>query len=101
MPTVSRRLMTVQVCGWLDGAPYLVQVTEDEGNSVWGSDRVTVLLRQNVGDTVLATPVGPAYTVSGADIRSVLVLLLSKTLVTSMPGEIPELVPPRPRGIVW
>lgn len=89
------------VAGTLDGALYEVQVTGDKDRPVVGSKRVTGLVRQNVGETVLVTPVGPAYVVDPADPASVLALLSSHTKVSRVTGDAPRLVDPLPEGSVW
>lgn len=80
------------VSGNLDDTLYEVAVTGDTDRPVVGSKRVAALVDQNIGETVLATPNGPAYTVSGSDQRSILALLSSKTKVTSVSGDAPSLV---------
>lgn len=89
------------VAGVLDDTLYEVQVTGDAGRPVVGSKRVGRLVEQWAGETVLVTPVGPAYTVDPGDQASVLALLSAKTAVRSVGDGAPPLVDPRPDGAVW
>lgn len=90
-----------RVAGRLDGALYEVEVTGTASRPTIGSKRVEVLVRQNLGNTVLVTPVGPSYVVDPSDGASVLALLSSLTDVTSVSDDAPQLVDPRPVGGVW
>jgi hypothetical protein len=90
-----------RVAGTLDDALYEVEVTGRKSRPVVGSKRVAGLVRQHEGDTVLVTPVGPAYVVDGADPASVLALLSSHTQVSRVSDDAPQLVDPRPVDAVW
>lgn len=93
--------MSFTVTGVLDGTLYEVQVTGDPESPVVGSKRVARLVEQYDGETVLATPVGPAYVVSPGDATSVLCLLTAQTQVRSVSDDAPKLIEPRPVGVVW
>src|SRR4051794_27391651 len=91
------------VRGSLDDTPYEVQVTGDAKSPVVGSSRVTGLVRQYEGETILATPQGPRYVVNGGDPESVLALLSAHTRVESvgdMGQTVPALVDRREPGAV-
>ena len=84
--------MGFRVAGALDGALYEVEVTGDADTPVVGSRRVTELVQQYAGMTVLVTPAGPAYKVRPGDPASVLALLSSHTKVTRVGEGAPALV---------
>jgi hypothetical protein len=65
--------------GELDGESYHLLVHRLAEPPIRGSSRVEVLVRQHDGDTLLASPVGPTYTVSENRPLSVLLLLEQKT----------------------
>lgn len=90
-----------RVAGKIDGALYEVEVTGTTSRPTIGSKRVEGLVRQNLGETVLVTPQGPAYVVDGGDGASVLALLSTHTDVTRVSDDAPQLVDPRPAGGVW
>jgi hypothetical protein len=80
------------VSGELDNTLYEVAVTGESDRPTVGSKRVAALVDQNLGETVLATPNGPAYTVEAGDPKSILALLSSKTNVTKVSPDAPSLV---------
>jgi hypothetical protein len=80
------------VSGVLDNTLYDVEVTGDASNPVVGSKRVSALVTQQTGTTVLATPGGPRYTVDPGDPASVLCLLSAQTKVQSVGDGAPKLV---------
>lgn len=84
--------MGFRVRGRLDDALYEVEVTGNASKPVVGSDRVAKLVDQYQGETVLATPQGPAYTVDPGDATSVLALLSAQTKVESV-GDVGQTVP--------
>lgn len=90
-----------RVAGVLDGALYEVEVTGRASRPVVGSKRVRGLFEQYEGERVLATPVGPAYVVTGSDPASVLALLSAHTKITRVGDGAPTLVDPLPDGAVW
>lgn len=93
--------MGFKVAGVLDGTLYEVEVTGDATSPVVGSARVRALVAQFTGETVLVTPVGPAYDVDPGDAASVLALLCEQTKVKWVSDDAPRLVDPRPAGAVW
>lgn len=93
-------MSSFKVAGVLDGALYEVEVTGRADTPAVGSKRVSGLIRQYEGETVLVTPVGPAYVVDGADPASVLALLSAKTRVRWVSDDAPTLVDPLPAGAV-
>lgn len=95
--------MGFTVAGSLDDTLYEVEVTGDSARPVVGSKRVAGLVRQHEGDTVLATPVGPAYVVKGSDPKSILALLVTHTTVDQVGRDgdtVPSLVDPTPDGVI-
>lgn len=88
------------VAGSLDGTLYEVQVTGDPATPVVGSKRVARLVEQWTGETVMVTPVGPAYDVDPGDPASVLALLAAKTRVRWASDGAPVLVEPLREGHV-
>lgn len=84
--------MSFTVAGSLDGTLYEVEVTGDPARPVVGSKRVKGLVRQFEGETVLATPVGPAYVVKPGDEASILALLCDRTKVMQV-GTMGQTVP--------
>lgn len=90
-----------RVAGRLDGALYEVEVTGTASRPTIGSKRVEGLVRQYEGKQVLATPVGPVFTVDPSDGASILALLSAHTDVTRVSDDAPQLVDPRPAGHVW
>lgn len=84
--------MSFTVAGSLDGTLYEVEVTGNAGSPVVGSRRVTDLVEEFTGETVLVTPHGPAYKVSPGDAESVLALLSSETKVYRVGEGAPVLV---------
>lgn len=93
--------MGFRVAGVLDNTLYEVEVTGDSSTPVVGSKRVTGLIRQLDGETVLVTPQGPAYTVDPGDPASVLAALHAHTEVSRVGDDAPSLVDPLPSGAVW
>src|SRR4051794_8225492 len=96
-------MSSFRVRGTLDDTLYEVEVTGDPARPVVGSDRVAELVRQETGETVLATPQGPACTVDPGDATSVLALLSAQTKVESvgdMGQTVPSLIDRRPPGTV-
>ena len=92
--------MSFTVAGTLDNTLYEVEVTGDPRRPVVGSKRVAALVEQYAGETVLATPVGPAYTVDGADEASVLALLVAHSNVREVGDDAPTLVDPPEPGVI-
>ncbi len=90
-----------RVAGSLDGVLYEVEVTGEAARPTVGSKRISTLVDQYEGETVLVTPVGPAYVVAGSDGASVLALLSAHTKVRRVSDDAPQLVEPRPEGGVW
>jgi hypothetical protein len=90
-----------RVAGTLDGVLYEVEVTGRKSRPTVGSKRVAGLVRQHEGDTVLVTPVGPAYVVDGEKPETVLALLSAHTQVHRVSDDAPQLVDPRPVDGVW
>lgn len=88
------------VAGSLDDTLYEVQVTGDPARPVAGSKRVAALCEQYEGRTVLATPTGPAYKVTGGDPQSVLALLSTHTRVRHVSDDAPALVDPAEPGVI-
>lgn len=80
------------VSGMLDDTLYEVAVTGEADRPTAGSKRVAALVDQHLGETVLATPNGPAYVVAGSDPKSVLALLSTKTQVQRVSPDAPSLV---------
>lgn len=91
----------VRVAGVLDRTLYEVELTGDPRDPVVGSKRIRGLVRQHLGETVLVTPVGPAYTVAADDVESLLALLSAHTKVTRVSDGAPTLVEHRAPGTAW
>lgn len=85
--------MPFTVAGVLDDTLYEVEVTGDPAQPAVGSRRVAALIAHETGETVMATPVGPAYVVSPGNATSILALLTTATKVTRVSGDAPSLVP--------
>lgn len=90
-----------RVAGTVDKTLYEVEVTGSKSRPVVGSKRITALVAQHEGETVMVTPVGPAYVVDGADRASVLALLSAHTKVRRVSDNAPQLVDALPPGGVW
>lgn len=85
-------MVSFTVTGVLDDTLYEVEVTGRTDQPVVGSKRVAALVTQETGNTVLATPGGPAYKVDPSDPASVLCLLSTKTKVRRVGEGAPKLV---------
>lgn len=85
------------VTGALDAVVYGLAVL-DEAPWIEGSPAVVSLLEREVGETFLATPTGPAYTLDLSDQASILACLYRLTMVTETEGPLPDLVPPSLRS---
>lgn len=88
------------VAGSLDDTLYEVEVTGDPARPVVGSKRVAALVEQYDGETVLASPVGPAYVVTPGDAESVLCLLVAETRVHRVSEDAPALLEATPPGTI-
>ncbi len=84
--------MSFTVTGVVDDTLYEVEVTGKAANPVVGSKRIAALVEQSAGTVVLATPMGPRYTVDPADGASVLALLSTKTKVRTVGDGAPKLI---------
>jgi hypothetical protein len=87
------------VTGSLDGTAYTCTVPDDGPPT--GSGRIVAALTSWVGDTVLASPTGPAYVVDLGDPDSVWCALSTRTAVTLTEGDVPDLLPAMVLGAVY
>lgn len=70
-----------RVAGVFDGVLYEVVITGRAARPAVGSKRISALIEQYAGRPVLATPVGPTYTVDPTDVASIVTLLSTYTQV--------------------